>query len=139
MIEPAPDRDFNLLYGQASDLLKNLPEFQFKTIAAVVVIIGWLVTSEGARTFVRSVADIAVPANTIAFVLLFIFKVIWIVGYYRRLRSVYRRLVGLAPAVGVSQETLAVFDLSPVLPVTYVVMNGILCAAAVTVVWLIGR
>jgi hypothetical protein len=132
-----PTREFELVYGQATDLLKSFPDFQFKTITAIVIIIGWLVTSESAQRFIHSHSSIAMPATVLAFGTLVVFKFIWILGYYRQLRSTYRHLVELASNAGIRSETLAIFRLTPVLPVTYLVIHIILNAAAITVVWLI--
>jgi len=68
---------------------------------------------------------------------LIIFKFVWIIGHYRRMREMHRRLIALAPMKGVSVESVAVFDLRPVLPATYLVVNILLSSAAVTVIWLI--
>ena len=129
--------EFDLLYSQATELFKAFPEFQFKTVTALLVIIGWLVTSSGAQTFIHDNSAVALPSSIIAFSLLIIFKFVWIHGHYRRMRETHRRLVALAPLKGVSVESVAVFDLRPVLPATYLVVNVLLSLAAVTVVWLI--
>jgi hypothetical protein len=129
--------EFDLLYSQATELFKAFPEFQFKTVTALLVIIGWLVTSGGAQTFIHDNSAVALPSSVIAFGLLIIFKFVWIIGHYRRMREMHRRLIALAPMKGVSVESVAVFDLRPVLPATYLVVNILLSSAAVTVIWLI--
>jgi len=129
--------EFDLLYSQATELFKAFPEFQFKTVTALLVIIGWLVTSEGAQRFISHNSVVALPATVIAFALLIAFKFLWIIGHYRRMAAMHRRLVELAPSKGLPPESVSVLRLGPVLPISYLVVNVLLCLAAVTVVWLI--
>jgi len=129
--------DFDLVYSQATELFKAFPEFQFKTVTALLVIIGWLVTSDGAQKFINVNAVVTLPATIVAFAFLVAFKFVWIIGHYKRMRELYAQLSMLAPAQGVSVESIATLRLSPVLPATYLVVNILLCLAAVTVVWLI--
>lgn len=137
MAEKDSSLEFDLLYSQASELFKAFPEFQFKTVTALLVIIGWLVTSGGAQTFIHDNAAVALPSAIVAFGLLIAFKFVWVIGHYRRIRDMHGRLVALAPIKGLSVESVAVFDMRPVLPVTYLVVNVLLSSAALTVIWLI--
>lgn len=130
-------KEFDLVYLQATELLKAFPDFQFKTVTALLVIIGWLVTSEGAQKFIHLNAATTLPATLATFALLVAFKFVWIIGHFRRMRELYAQLTILASEQGVSINCIAGLRLSPLLPATYLVVNILLCVAVVAVVWLI--
>lgn len=133
----APTTDFDVLYSQAIDLAKAFPEFQFKTVTAMLVVLGWMISSETAQLFIRSHAHIALPLGTAAFALLACLKAVWISGHYKRMKAMHERLVQLAPAHALSAESLAQIGFGRVLPVTYAFVNFVLCGAGVTVLALL--
>ena len=59
--------EFDLLYAQASEMSRSLPESQFKTIASILLVIGWLITASTAQEFIRANAAVVVPATVLAF------------------------------------------------------------------------
>lgn len=137
MPQADPAAEFDLLYAQGSELFKAFPEYQFKTVTALLVIIGWLVTSESAQKFIAQHAGIAMPATFMACGVLVCFKFVWIGGHYARMRLLHDRLVALAPAKGLTAASVDCLRLGPMLPLTYLVVNVLLCSATMVVVWLI--
>ena len=135
----APSSDFDALYGQATDLVKAFPEFQFKTVTAMLVIIGWLISSDTAQKFIKHNADFVLPWGIAAFVLLAALKGIWIHGHWKRMNALHSRLAQLAPAHSLSAEGLAQLRIGGVLPATYFLVNTVLCAVGIVVLCLVGR
>jgi len=133
----APSSDFDALYGQATELAKAFPEYQFKTVTAMLVVIGWLVSSETAQKFIRDHADAALPWGTAAFLLLAILKAVWIYGHVKRLDKLHKRLLELAPAHSLSPEGLEQLNIGRVLPATYLLVNTVLCMVGAVVLWLL--
>lgn len=129
--------EFNLVYGQAVERAKGFPEAQFKTVAALLVIDGWLLTATTAQDFIRAHAWLLLPATVVAFVLLIAFKGLWIAAYQRRSKSLHARLVALAREGGLSIETVSMFDEGPLLPVSFFVVNVLACASVIVIVGLI--
>ena len=129
--------DFNLVYGQASDLAKGFPDSQFKTLASLFVVIGWLLTAATAQMFIRSHAVLAVPATFALFTMLIVFKAIWIVGYYHRANALHARLLAIADAQALSRETVEIFKVTPLVPITFFVVNLVTCVAIMAIVGLI--
>jgi hypothetical protein len=133
----APSTDFDVLYSQAIELFKAFPEYQFKTVTAMLVIIGWLISSETAQKFIRLHPDTALPWGIAAFSLLAVLKGVWVYGHYNRINLLHARLVQLAPSQSLSAESLAQLKIGKVLPLTYVLVNAMLCAAGSVVLWLV--
>ncbi len=139
MAADVPKSEFDLLYAQVVELTKAFPEFQFKTVATLSVIIGWLITSEGAQAFVKTHEVVTLPGSMLAFGVLIVLKFIWIVGHKRRIDQMHARLVLLAPGAELPPTALDFLRLGPVLPATYIVVNVIMSAVGMVVVWLICR
>lgn len=133
----APSSDFEALYGQATELAKAFPEYQFKTVTAMLVVLGWLISSDSAQLFIRQHSDYSLPLGVFAFALLAVLKTIWIYGHVRRMQSLHVRLLQLAPLHGLTPEALSQLNLGTFLPASYVVVNVVLCAAGSVVLWLV--
>jgi hypothetical protein len=131
--------EFDLLYTQAIEVAKAFPEYQFKTVAAMSIIIGWLITSEGAQKFIKVHASVTLPGAMLAFGLLIGLKFIWILGHQRRMNHMYARLVKLAATEGVSPSALDFIPLGKLLPATYIIVNVVLSVVGMVIVWLICR
>lgn len=129
--------EFDLMYSQLNDLSKAFPEFQFKTVTALLLIIGWLVTSVSAQGFIKLNATVTFPATIIAFSLLVVFKSIWIVGHYRRIRVLHNKIETIALENDLAVESVSALRLGIILPVTYFAINVLLSTAVVVTVWLI--
>ena len=129
--------EFNLLYAQASDLAKGFPEAQFKTIAALFVVVGWLLTASTAQAFIRSHAALLLPATVFAFSLLALFKALWIYAYCKKSEALYARLSTLARAEGLSVDTVEVFRVGRLVPLTFFAINVVVCASVIVIVWLV--
>lgn len=134
---PQQSAEFSLIYEQAKECFKAFPEYQFKTVSAILIIIGWLLTATSAQIFIAQHSTVTLPATLFAFCMLMFFKFVWILGHYQQMRRLHERLVGLAKSEGFSSETVEVFKLSAVLPATYLMVNVLLCSAVIVVVWMI--
>lgn len=134
------DRDlveFNLVYGQAVELAKGFPDSQFKTLASLFVVIGWLLTAATAQAFIKAHASLALPGTIALFTLLIVFKGIWIAGYYERANTLHGRLATIANAQKLSMDTVETFKVTPLVPVTFFVVDLVTCIAIMTIVGLI--
>lgn len=129
--------EFNLVYGQAVERAKGFPEAQFKTVAALLVIDGWLLTASTAQDFIRAHAGIVLPATVMAFALLIAFKALWISAHQRRSKDLHARLVVLATEGGLSVETVSIFDDGVLQPVSFFIVNVLACLSVIAIVWLI--
>ena len=109
---PLLSSDFDALYSQAIELFKAFPEFQFKTVTEMLVILGWLVSSDTAQKFIKLHSDVALPAGIAAFALLLILKSLWILGHYNRVKALHQRLVVMAPDHGLSAELARQHDIA---------------------------
>ena len=134
-----PSSDFDALYGQAIELSKAFPDHQFKTVTAMLVVIGWLVSSETAQKFICRHSGTALPLGIAAFGLLVVLKAVWIHGHYHRVNELHARLVRLAPSQSLTAESVAQLKIGKVLPLTYLLVNAVLCAVGATVLWLVCR
>lgn len=130
-------KEFELLYSQVNELSKALPEHQFRTATALLVIIGWIITSTGAQGFIRLNTIVVLPATLLAFGLLIAFKLYWILKHYRKSCQLQSKLEALAMEIGVSVDGVSAFRPSPVIAITYFIINVLLCLAAVITVVLI--
>ena len=131
--------EFDLLYAQATEAAKAFPEYQFKTVAAMSVIIGWLITSDGAQKFIKLHASVTLPGAMLAFGLLIGLKVIWILGHQGRMNDMHARLAKLATTEGVSPSVLDFMRPGRLLPATYLLVNVVLSVVGMAIVWLICR
>ena len=129
--------EFDLLYAQAGEMSRSLPESQFRTIASLLVVIGWLITASTAQEFIRANAAVVVPATVLAFSLFALFKGVWIYLHVKRANLLYARLVRLAQAQGLSVDVVDSFKPHPLVPATFFVVNLVVCLAAVVAVCLI--
>lgn len=131
--------EFNLAYGQAVEAAKSFPEAQFKTLASVFVIIGWLVTASTAQQFVHANAYLALLATAFALFMLVFFKAIWIRQHYKRSVALFKLLERLAAEQEISSEILAPFKPHPLVPATLFTLNAVACTACLVVLWLVSR
>lgn len=130
-------RSFDLMYAQAVELGKAFPDFQFKTVTALSVFIGWMVTSDGAQNFVAKHSDVSMAGASIAFGFLILFQFIWILGHYKLSQGIFFKLVELAAENGISDSVIDVLKPRWLLVATYLVVNLLLCSAAITTVGLL--
>ena len=131
--------EFNLLYTQATEMAKAFPESQFKTIASILVIIGWLVTASTAQQFIHANAAAAIPATIFAFSTFVLFKALWIRLHFKRCQALYAQLLRLVESQELSPTVIETLKPHPLIPLTFFAVNLIVCSAAVVVVWLVAR
>lgn len=134
---PNTQKEFEIIYSQAENLLRTLPEYQFKTAAALIIIIGWLLTAETAQTFIHSNASTVLPATAFAFGVLAIFKIFWIRMHVNKINVCYSHLLQLATELGLSTASIDIFKLNPVITYTYYFINTLMSLAIFVTVYLI--
>jgi hypothetical protein len=130
-------QEFDIIYSQAENLLKTFPEYQFKTITAMIIVIGWLLTAETAQIFIRANADIVVPATAVTFTVLAVFKILWIKLHVGKIQLSYLRLKVLAEKLGLSDDSIDIFNIGSVITYTYFVINTLMSVAVFVTVYLI--
>ena len=129
--------EFKLVYERASKLAEDLPDAQFKTVASLLVILGWLITAETAQLFIRAHRAVTLPATVLAVTLFIVFKAVWIGSHYARTRTLYARLTVLAKANDLSPGTVEAFRPNLATAATLFVVNVIVCCAIAVCVALI--
>ena len=130
-------QEFDIIYSQAENLLKTFPEYQFKTVTAMIIVIGWLLTAETAQLFIRANADVVLPATAVTFTVLAVFKVLWIKLHVGKIKLSYLRLKVLAEKLGLSNDSIDLFNLGSVITYTYFVINTLMSVAVFVTVYLI--
>ena len=130
-------KEFDLIYQQALEANKSFPEYQFKTVSALLIIIGWLLSSTTAQTFIKQNCEITLLGSILAFALLIVFKIIWVSRHYNITKNTHKKLLGYAKRDNLDIEAIEIFKVGPVLPITYTVVNIILSSIAITIVWII--
>ena len=136
-MQPNLQQEFDIIYSQAENLLKTFPEYQFKTITAMIIVIGWLLTAETAQLFIRANADVVLPATAVTFTVLAVFKVLWIKLHVGKIKLSYLRLKVLAEKLGLSNDSIDLFNLGSVITYTYFVINTLMSVAVFVTVYLI--
>lgn len=128
---------FSLIYSQAELLLKTFPEYQFKTVTAIVIVLGWLLTAETAQLFISQHAQVTFPATALAFTILTIFEYIWLKAHANKIKRSYLKLKELSVQLNLSTDCIELFNLDDRLYKTYVLLNVLLSLSVVTTVYLI--
>jgi len=131
------NHEFEIVYSQAEILLKTFPDYQFKTVTAVVIVLGWLLTAETAQIFIRAHGDITFPATTLAFSLLTVLEFIWLRAHSNRIHNCYLKLKELIVDMGISHQCIDLFKLDKRLYLTYFAVNFLMSLAVVVTVYLI--
>jgi hypothetical protein len=136
-MQPNVQQEFDLIYSQAEQLLKTFPEYQFKTATAMIIVIGWLLTAQTAQTFIQANANVVLPATGVTFSILAGFKILWIKIHVGKINQCYLRLKSLANQLGVSNDSIDIFNLGSLITYTYIVINTLMSAAVFVTVYLI--
>lgn len=129
--------EFKLVYDRAAELARDLPDAQFKTVASLLVIMGWLITADTAQSFIRLHRVVTLPATVLAVTLFVVFKALWIGSHYARTRTLHARLTALAKANHLSPETVDAFRPNLVIAATLFFINVLVCGAVAVCVALI--
>jgi hypothetical protein len=78
-----------ILRDQTDKLISSLPEYQLKLTAALTVVLGWLLTSEGARNYIGGNAIWFKLGIISLLACLGIIHAIWIKHHYRQAEGSY--------------------------------------------------
>lgn len=136
-MENSKSKEFTIIYSQAEVLLKTFPEYQFKTVTAVVIVLSWLLTAETAQNFIRTHADITFPATAMAFSLLTALEYIWLKAHSNRIQQSYLKLKVLIVELEMSHDCIDLFNLDKRLYITYFMVNLLMSIAVIVTVYLI--
>ncbi len=132
---PAKDR-FQFLFTQSAELAKALPTYQFQFSAALVIVLGWLLTSEDATKFVRVNAVPARIGSVVLVTCLVLFHSLWLLRHVRRANRLHRELTRFAKLTFPDSEALVdSVSIDRFLPWSYVIVNLLICGAILTVCW----
>lgn len=132
---PAKDR-FQFLFGQASELAKALPTYQFQFSAALVIVLGWLLTSEGASKFIQHNPSVSRAGSIVLVVCLVCFHSLWVSKHVQRANRVHEALATCARTSFPDSEALIdSVRIDPFLPWSYVIVNALMCGAILLVCW----
>jgi hypothetical protein len=132
---PAKDR-FQITFNQASELAKALPGYQFQFSAALVIVLGWLLTSQRAAEFLSAHPGLAKVGSAILVTCLIVFHAAWLLRHVRRAQALHRELRSLAQDVFVGSDALVEsVRIDPFLPWSYMAVNGLICSAILIVCW----
>jgi hypothetical protein len=136
-MQPNFQQEFEIIYSQAENLLKTFPEYQFKTVTAMIIVIGWLLTAETAQIFIRANVEVVLPATAFTFTVLAVFKILWIKLHVGKIKLSYLRLKILSEKLGLSNDSIDIFNLGSVITYTYFVINTLMSVAVFVTVYLI--
>ena len=131
--------EFQLLSDQAKELFKAFPELEFKTLAALTIIIGWLLTSGNAQQFLSTHSFLSQLGTTIAMGSFAIVQIAFLRGHYKKIETVLGQLEKLAVERGFSSVVVDTYRVSPILPVSYALINIVFSSAIVVVVYVLGQ
>ena len=137
MTEQLPVKDrFQFLFAQASDLSKALPTYQFQFSAALVIVLGWLLTSSGAAGFIQRNRVFSRAGATVLVICLISFHGLWVARHVRRANRLHQALAILAKASYPGSESLIEsVSIDPFLPWSYIIVNALICGAILFVCW----
>ena len=136
-MQPNLQQEFDIIYSQAETLLKTFPEYQFKTVTAMIIVIGWLLTAETAQIFIHANADVVLPATAFTFTVLGVFTILWTKIHVGKIQLSYVRLKVLAEKLGVSNDRIDLFNIGSLLAYTYFVINTLMASGVFVTVYLI--
>lgn len=136
-MQPNLQQEFDIIYSQAETLLKTFPEYQFKTVTAMIIVIGWLLTAETAQIFIHANADVVLPATAFNFTVLGVFTILWTKIHVGKIQLSYVRLKVLAEKLGVSNDSIDLFNIGSLLAYTYFVINTLMASGVFVTVYLI--
>jgi len=136
-MQPNLQQEFDIIYSQAETLLKTFPEYQFKTVTAMIIVIGWLLTAETAQIFIHANADVVLPATAFTFTVLGVFTILWTKIHVGKIQLSYVRLKVLAEKLGVSNDSIDLFNIGSLLAYTYFVINTLMASGVFVTVYLI--
>lgn len=128
---------FDFLYSQAEKIIVSLPEYQFRFSAALTVILGWLITSDSARSFIASNPTPLKFGAYAAVALLIVCHSIWLWRHYSEAQKAHRALIEFAEKSDlINPRLIRPFALHISLPITYMAVNLILSSSILIVVFL---
>jgi len=127
---------FDRLFEQCAELCKLFPDYQFKFSAALGIVIGWLLTAKEAQNYIMIHGAIARPGAVILALTLVGFHSAWVLIHFQRARACHAELQMVAERVGVAAPSLLEsVRLHRFLPVSYIAVNALTCAAIVVIVF----
>jgi hypothetical protein len=133
-----PDRDkLQFLVAQCSEVTKSFPDLQFRFSAAIAIVLGWVLTSQEAKSFIGKHASVSRIGAVVLCGMLVIFHSIWVFKHYKRADRIHIELNEFATRVlPEGKAFLESLRIDPFLPWSYLAVNLFVCGAIVVAVWL---
>ena len=131
--------EYELLMDQAKELFKAFPELEFKTIAALTLIIGWLLTAGNAQQFILNHPLVSRWGTGLAMGSFAVMQCIYLWGHDRKINKIHHRLSSLTGELNYSYIVTDAYKVSGFLPVSYAFINIIFCIAIYVLVHVISQ
>lgn len=116
------DKDkFELLYSITKQWYDSLIAFQFRFTGFILLVLGWLITTENTKNFIRShkqISNVSIPILLIFTVAL---HAIWVYRHYQKNNSTYRRLREFCRQSNyINEENFKTLKIDRILPISYI-------------------
>lgn len=132
----AAEKAFDRLYSQSWELTKLFPDYQFRFSATLAVVLGWILTSKETQAFIISHRSLSSYGTILLAATLVAFHSRWVLKHARQVQLCYAELAKAALDLdSVSPALLeGVRLVDRFLPISYIIINVILCTAICFVV-----
>ena len=134
----AAEKVFDRLYSQSWELTKLFPEYQFRFSATLALVLGWILTSQETQSFIAHHRPLSRYGTIVLTVTLVGFHSRWVLRHARLVHLCYSDLSEVAKHLDIKPTTALLEGVCLVdrfLPISYILINFILCAAICMVVF----
>ena len=133
--DPA-EKAFDRLYSQSWELTKLFPDYQFRFSTALAVVLGWILTSKETQDFIIAHRSLSRYGTILLVATLVALHSRWVLRHAGQLQLCYEELVKAARDLDSAPPALleGVRLVDRFLPISYIIINVILCAAICLVV-----
>ena len=130
------EKAFDRLYSQSWELTKLFPDYQFRFSATLTVILGWILTSKETQDFVIAHRSLSRYGTILLATTLVAFHSRWVLKHASQLQLFYAELTKVARDLDSAPPALleGVRLVDRFLPISYIIINIILCAGICFVV-----
>lgn len=132
----AAEKAFERLYSQSWELTKLFPEYQFRFSATLALVLGWILTSKDTQNFIATHRPLSQYGTILLTATLVVFHSRWVLRHARQLHACYAELSEITKHLHSNPKALleSVRLVDNFLPISYIIINFILCAAICLVV-----
>lgn len=130
------EKAFDRLYAQSWELTKLFPDYQFRFSATLAVVLGWILTSKETQSFIINNRLLSRYGTVILTSTLVVFHSRWVLRHARQAHRCYAELEMMSRQLLNNSEALlgAVTLVDWFLPISYIIVNVLLCGAICLVV-----